>query len=316
MPRSFVATSPTEIDRLGGLWRSQYRPAVHTLFQSFEWNLLAARCFRGEQPHVIAVEEGAGAAILPACLAEGRLSFLGDSLFDYRDLLADSPECAAAAWSQLSEVRRPFDLTALRGADAEDRWRTMGFNTAPFCNAPAVRRADVDAVEFESRHHRSARLLRRLSRGGVSFHERTPEPALLRAIYEAKAAQVVDTGENLFTEPARRDFLIAAAALGGCDVFTFETAGALVAALVTFRDGEVRRFYTIYYDRAWAHYSPGVALLFEVTRRTLAAGLDCDYMTGEQPHKVRFATSSVPLYRVSASAAELADSAAARALAA
>ena len=304
------------MEQLSGLWQSLVRPGIHTMFQSFDWNLLAARCFRREPPRVIAVEDGSGAAVLPASMAEGRLSFLGDSLFDYRDLLADSPECAAAAWLQLSESGCPFDLTALRGVEAEDRWRAMGFTTSTFCNAPAVRRADIGPDEFESRHHRSARLLRRLMRAGVTFHERAPEPALLRAIYDAKAAQVLDSGENLFTDAARREFLIAAAALGGCNVFTFETAGSLVAALVTFRDAEVRRFYTIYFDRAWAHYSPGVALLFEVTRRTLAEGLDCDYMTGEQPHKVRFATWSVPLYRAGASAAELSDAAAARALAA
>ena len=317
MLRSVVATTPAEIERLGGLWRSLYRPDVHSLFQSFEWNLLASRIFRAEAPCAVAVEDGNGAAILPACMADGRLSFLGDSLFDYRDLLADSSDCAAAAWLQLAALEAPFHLTALRGDDAEIRWKRMGFPVSPFVNAPLVRCADGDAFEFESRHHRSARLLRRLTRLGVTYREYPGGgPALLRTIYDAKAAQVLDSGENLFTDPARRDFLVAAAALGSCDVFTFESAGGLVAALVTFRDEQVRRFYTTYYDRAWAQYSPGVALLFEVTRRTLAAGLDCDYMTGEQPHKIRFATSSVPLYRVNASAAQLADVASARALAA
>ncbi len=39
---------------------------------------------------------------------------------------------------------------------------------------------------------------------------------------------------------------------------------------------------------------------------SLAAGLDCDYMTGEQPYKMRLATNSVPLYNVRATAEELA----------
>lgn len=315
--RSVVATSPIEIEALADRWHSLYRPGAHTLFQSFDWNLLAARCFRNEAPRVVAIEDDNGSAVLPACLSGAELSFLGNSLFDYRDLLADSADSAAAAWLQLSTLNRPFLLTALRGRSSESRWKGMGFTIEPFVNAPAVRRSDLDALEFESRHHRSARLLRRLSRAGVTFREHSGgNCALMRTIYDAKATQVLETGENLFADPARRDFLIAAASLGGCDVFTFETAGALVAALVTFRDEQVRRFYTTYYDHSWAHFSPGVALLFEVTRRTLADGLDCDYMTGEQPHKIRFATSSVPLYRASASAADLATSGPARAIAA
>lgn len=287
------------------------------MFQSYSWNVLAARVFHRDPLHVIALEDGNGAAILPACRAESGVSFLGDSLFDYRDALADSPESAAAAWSCVADLRCPLSLTAIRGEEARRRWEQMGFSPDTFVNAPEVRLADVNAHDFESRHHRSLRLLRRLDRQGVVLREHAaPSPALLRAIYEGKAAQVLGSGENLFTDPVRRDFLVATATLGGCEVYTFESAATLVAALVTFRDEQVRRFYTIYYDHAWAHYSPGVALLFEVTRRSLAAGLDCDYMTGEQPHKMRFATHAVPLFRVFASAEELSDLAAARALAA
>lgn len=40
-------------------------------------------------------------------------------------------------------------------------------------------------------------------------------------------------------------------------------------------------------------------------RRALARGLVCDYMTGQQAHKHRFANASMPLLQVDASAAEL-----------
>jgi len=46
--------------------------------------------------------------------------------------------------------------------------------------------------------------------------------------------------------------------------------------------------------------------LFEATRLTLEEKLDCDYMTGEQPYKLRFATGSEPLYRIEPSAEKLA----------
>ena len=40
---------------------------------------------------------------------------------------------------------------------------------------------------------------------------------------------------------------------------------------------------------------------------SLEDGLDCDYMTGEQPYKLRLATNTVPLYRVSATAERMAE---------
>lgn len=310
LPRTLVAESPAEVERLRPLWGSLYRPAEHTLFQSFEWNLLAARAFAArETPCVIAVENGSGAAIVPACVSPFGLSFVGETLFDYRDMLAaGDEEASASAWRQVALMRAPLQVTAVRGDRERKRWEDAGLVPAPFVNAPCVLRSDIDPAEFFARHNRSARLLRRLSRQGIELQQHSGgNSALVRTIYELKGRQDVPGTENLFADPARREFLVAAAAMWPCDIFTLESPGNLVAALVTFRDGETRRFYTTYYDHAWAHSSPGIALLFEATHRSLAAGLDCDYMTGEQPHKLRFATSSVPLFRVEATCEQLND---------
>jgi CelD/BcsL family acetyltransferase involved in cellulose biosynthesis len=67
----------------------------------------------------------------------------------------------------------------------------------------------------------------------------------------------------------------------------------------------VRHCYTIYYDSRWSDFSPGQLLLFEVAARSLAEGLDCDFMTGEYPYKNRVATARVPLFTVQAGAAAL-----------
>jgi CelD/BcsL family acetyltransferase involved in cellulose biosynthesis len=85
-----------------------------------------------------------------------------------------------------------------------------------------------------------------------------------------------------------------------CQVFTLEHGGTLAAAVITFRDRELRRFYTTYYDRNWARYSPGVSLLFEVARRTLQEDLSFDLMTGEQPYKLRIAQNGQDLFQVTA----------------
>jgi hypothetical protein len=259
---------------------------------------------------VIHAESASGAAIIPACLTRVHVEFLGEALFDYRDVLAAGDErVLGRAWQQVAVQQQRMSVAFLHGERTRRQWEHLGFSPAPFCAAPAVRCADISAGQFYARHSRAHRLLGRLQRAGVELRAHDGrETALVRRIYEAKAAQPLAGREgNLFSDHARIDFMIAVAALDSrCEIFTLETAGTLVGALVTFRDGLVRRFYTVYFHRDWAHYSPGTALMFEVSRRSLEQGLDCDYLTGEQPHKTRFATHLKPLFRVDAEARDLA----------
>jgi CelD/BcsL family acetyltransferase involved in cellulose biosynthesis len=76
---------------------------------------------------------------------------------------------------------------------------------------------------------------------------------------------------------------------------------------VTFCHGTCRHFYTIHHDQRWERFSPGQVLIFDVTRESLAEGLDVDFMTGEYPYKNRLATAMVPLFRVAASARQIAS---------
>src|SRR5689334_17685445 len=103
--QSFVITSPTEFDELRTLWDSVYSPERHSLFQSFEWNRLAAQAFRSRSaPYVVAAEDERGASIIPACRTGDSLQLLGDELFDYRDFLAKGEaEVGTAAARRLAE---------------------------------------------------------------------------------------------------------------------------------------------------------------------------------------------------------------------
>ncbi|HEV7673325.1 MAG TPA: GNAT family N-acetyltransferase, partial [Candidatus Angelobacter sp.] len=67
------------------------------------------------------------------------------------------------------------------------------------------------------------------------------------------------------------------------------------------------RFYTGWFAAEYEKHSPALALIYEITRQSLANGLDCDYMTGEQPYKMRLATNLVALYKVRASSEKLAE---------
>ncbi len=308
--RILTARSAAEMDRLKPAWQQLYSSAAYTRFQSFAWNQLAARIFSHREPvNVVYVENGGGAAIIPAVLAGNgtRIAFLGETLFDYRDVLfAGDAQVLECAWEELAALGLPFSLTALRGQGNWALWRD--FNPQPFCDAPCVTLEDCNAEQFAGFHSRLGRQIRRLERQGCRL-ERYPGSAseLLAWIYRQKAAQMPADAHNLFTDQSRIHFVVAAALTepDSWDIFTLQRDAQVVAALVTIRDGDTRRFYTVYYDHGWAHYSPGIALLFEATRLSLAEGLNCDYMTGEQSHKTRLATSRVPLFRVDVSNEQL-----------
>lgn len=307
--RTQIARSPSEIDSLRETWEHLHAVARSaTMFQSFAWNRLAAERFAArEAPCVVLSESDSGAALIPAAIAPSGLTMLGEALFDYRNLLcAGTEEAVQVALAQLAELHIPLAFTALRGKDAMCQWAALG--TEPFACAPQVLLAEITPETFVAKHSRLLRTLRQLSRLGVVLRQYKGSASELAAhIYDLKAKQT-NGDESAFRDPVRRQFMVAACAMDDtCDIFSLESQTTVVAALVTFCDCGIRRFYTIYFDRQWARYSPGTALLFEVTRRSLAEGLDCDYMTGEQPHKLRFMTSTVPLFRVAASAQALAN---------
>jgi CelD/BcsL family acetyltransferase involved in cellulose biosynthesis len=292
------------MDGLAATWRSLSAKQECTIFQRFDWNRLAARAFvKDEEPYVVMVSSDSGAAIIPAAIADNgrRIVLLGEALFDYRDVLTSGDEQSLrVAWAELAKLGLPLSVTAVRN-NALPRWQGLG--VTPFARAPQVRRAETSPEEFEANHRRLSRLLRRCGRDGIKVHHRDGrESKFVRWIYEQKAIQLSGTKNNLFASERRVEFMVAAAAMHPtrCDIFSLEKGDDVVAALLTFHDRKVRRFYTTYFDQNWASHSPGQLLLFEITRRSLAAGLDCDYMTGEQPYKLRLATSGIPLYRVEA----------------
>jgi CelD/BcsL family acetyltransferase involved in cellulose biosynthesis len=290
------------MDHLRPVWdHLRHTWTASTLFQSFSWNRLAASLFAArEEPYVVFLESDAGAALIPGAIADHGFTLLGEALFDYRDVLAcGDPALLRQAWQEVAALRLPVFFAGLRGEERRRAWHD--FAPQPFVSAPCLLARETSAEQLAAAHSRIGSRWRKLLRQGVEFcHEPRPTPELLRRIYQLKAQQAP---ANLFRDSTRVNFLLAAAESGPapCDVYTLEHCATVVAALVTFRDGDTRRFYTTYYDHSWARFSPGMALLFEATRLSLEQGLNCDYMTGEQPHKTRLATSHMPLFRVECS---------------
>lgn len=294
------------MEDLRSAWKSLWTPEL-TLFQTFDWNYTAARIFAArEQPYVIFAESDSGAAIIPAVIdsQSKQVRFLGDCLFDYRDYLArGSSERVHAAWERIAGLHLPLNLLALRRPQAPI-WNDLPLT--PYSGAPYLSSSTLSTEQFAADHSRKESRLRKLFRLGVVLKQYNgSDEKLVRTIYESKARQ---EGEgNLFLDPLRIEFMAQIAKIEAerCEIFVFEKDAHIVAALITFRDAQYRRFYTTYYDHEWARYSPGVELLFEVTRRSLEEHVDFDFMTGEQAYKMRIATSVMPLYRMEASPAEL-----------
>jgi CelD/BcsL family acetyltransferase involved in cellulose biosynthesis len=289
------------------LWEQLCGNGNATVFQDFRWNLLAAERFADrEQSYVICAENEGGAAIVPAVLrkSDNSLRLLGEELFDYRCFLHSGDDDALrAALGILSDLGRPLEVVAMREADRKAVIDQL--QIVPFVAAPAVRCADISAEQFAADHSRLARNLRRMERLGFGRRSYNGDnPQLLRSIFAGKAAQLA---VSLFHEPARIEFLVNAAEQmpDVFEIFTLEKGSTLAAAVVTLLDRGCRRFYTGWFAPEYEKHSPALALIYEITRQSLAAGLDCDYMTGEQPYKMRLATSSVTLYKVRASAEQL-----------
>lgn len=289
-----IATSCAELERLRSPWESLFTAAGGTMFQKFDWNFLAAKMFgEREAPYMVFAESDSGAALIPACVrkATNTLSMIGEELFDYRDYLAVGDQVPLfAAWEKLAELSLPFELLALRGREACQRWQWL--DPQFFCGAPLAEPTASPKVK------KDMYALRRLLHRGASVSQHSPSNrALLHSIYEQKGEQ---RWPNLFADPERRAFMEAAAGAewSQCEIFTLDLDRHVLAALVTFRDGNVRRFYTTYFDYRWAKHSPGFALLCEVAGRTLESGMAYDLMTGEQYFKTRLAPDAVPLYRI------------------
>ena len=292
-----VCTSAEELLRLRPLWESIYASGSCTIFQDFWLNLLAAERFPDrEQPYVVCAETSNGVAIVPAALRDSdhSIRLLGEELFDYRCFLRGGDDQALrAALAALSSLGRPLEIVAMREADRRVSPTVIDeLQVLPFAAAPGVRCAETSAEQFAAAHGRLARNLRRLERLGLERRSYNGDnPQLLRSIYSGKAAQ---HSSSLFHDSARIEFLISAAALmpERFEIFTLEKDSVPTAAVVTLLDRGCRRFYTGWFAPEYEKHSPALALIYEITQQSLAAGLDCDYMTGEQPYKMRLATSS------------------------
>jgi CelD/BcsL family acetyltransferase involved in cellulose biosynthesis len=308
VPQITIARSAHEMAELRPLWQTLCSHSSSTVFQDFHWNLLALTMFAArEEPLVICAKASYGAAIVPAVLrrTDSCLRLLGEELFDYRTFLHQGDEeVLTGALATLAPLECHLEIVALREPRGLSR---IDSRLEAFSAAPGIHVGDISADVFGASHTRLARNFRRLERLGYKLRiHRGDNTRLVREIYQRKAAQMPG---SLFEDPLRVRFLVNAALFHPetFEIFTLEGNTRMAAALVTLRDRNTRRFYTGWFDPEFHKYSPALALIYEVTRRSLATEIHCDYMTGEQPYKLRLATRSTRLYRLCATPEQLAE---------
>src|SRR5579863_807569 len=137
------------MEKLQPAWEELYmRGPGATMFQSYEWNYLAAEIFaERESPFVVYAEGPDGRALVPACTNNGTVKFLGEELFDYPDGLSEgAPAALIAAWSELERLGMPFKAHGVRCGSALGK--LLARASQPFSAAPFVP-ATLSAQEFE-----------------------------------------------------------------------------------------------------------------------------------------------------------------------
>ena len=81
-------------------------------------------------------------AIIPAVRRERELGLIGETLFDYRDVLgAGEPTVLERAWRELAKLGVGLEVTALRGDESRRRWQSLSSVGVLQCADDAAKRS-------------------------------------------------------------------------------------------------------------------------------------------------------------------------------
>jgi hypothetical protein len=276
----------------GRAWSAGASARSATVFQTFDF----ARHWIGTFAHAeveIWVHSGSS-LVLPVARRNDRVSLVGEGLFDYCDLVG--PGADGAVLERAADIMTAGDLkpraTGVR-ADSPfmDFWRRVG-EGAHFSAAPQ-RPASAGALG----HTRLAGRWQREHDAGACVREETDtreRRAVLDWILERKQchpANVLGALERQWIETVVEHSPQLA------EVWSLCRGDHIMSALLCWRYPPTRYCYTIAHEPADAALSPGILLLYFVVSRSMSAGWDVDFLTGEQDFKLRFATRRQPLQR-------------------
>lgn len=284
------------------LWRRAWEQAPGHFFQRFEPSLHWARIYAADGSLRVWVHE-AGPALAAFTLRQGQLELLGQGLFDYVDLIGTaSPGAQQELARQLLDWKewRRFDATGVP-ADSPFAcfWEALQPEQAPFSAAPLL----VHPDQFHRGRARAARRLQQCLQAGWTLRQVRPcreRHALLQWILEQKEKTLQARGGGNVLDAPAVCWLQAMVAREPdmTELWQLHRGAEIIAGLLSWRSGSVRYAYTISYSGHAAAMSPGILLLYGVLCDSVAEGLQFDFLTGEQPFKLRFADAHRRLLRL------------------
>lgn len=315
---------------IGAAWNALWRRGDGLIFQSHDWVAAWWRTVPGRDGRQLRIgliwrgEELV--AVLPLAIQRRKglrfLEWAANDCTDYADVLVD-PRCAPAAvsrlWRQLvaaggfdvcflNRLRPDAKFRAL--LNAPDGPRLLPNRRTELCSQVAGDWA-TGARWFETQSKKTRQNYRRgrkaLDESGSIVFRLLPldEPAgpVLARLAELKRQWLADNGRvsPLFDAgaPALPALVEVLAKAGVLRIFVLECNGTTIAISVNFvQHGTLMAFLTSY-DPNFERGSPGMVLLMDYVQWSIDQGQQMvDFLCGEEPFKVRFATQTITLSSV------------------
>ncbi|WP_244513666.1 GNAT family N-acetyltransferase [Devosia insulae] len=325
-----IVDSDARLAEIGAAWNALWRRGGGLIFQSHDWVAAWWKTVPGRDGRQLRIgliwrgEELL--AILPLAIQRRKgLNFLewaANDCSDYADVLMD-PRCSAAAlkrlWQQVVAAGG-FDLYFLNRLRPEGKFRAV-MNAPDGVGLSANHRTETasqvagdwttGAQWFESQSKKTRQNYRRgrkaLEESGKVVFRLLPldEPAgpVLTRLSDLKRQWLADSGRvsPLYEAgaPALPALVEVLAAAGALRIFVLECEGTTVAISVNFvQHGTLMAFLTSY-DPTFERGSPGMVLLMDYVQWSIDQGHSMvDFLCGEEPFKVRFATQQITLTSV------------------
>ncbi len=304
-----------------------------TAFQSAPWlDAIGRSLARDGGGHMFAIDvidrtSGELAALLPLVVSrDGRMRvarFADIGVCDYR-----GPILGSAA-PHTRDGQKSLWRTTLRALDGradlvrfEAMQRTIGERANPLATLPGIRPArltgmwvhvDTTVEEFlrgrgKKYRKEAERCFRLLEKEGEPAFQRSETPDAIGRAYAALEAQQSqrhgEAGNELYVldKPTYsefyRDLLLAERDSGFAQIFTLESDGRIVAALMgVVYGGTFTALRISNGGPVWRHLSPGRLVVIETMRHMVARGIRTfDLGAGDYPFKRGFGAAEIPLY--------------------
>ncbi|MDD5585894.1 MAG: GNAT family N-acetyltransferase, partial [Alphaproteobacteria bacterium] len=312
-----VLTSAAAIAPIAEEWEDLHRRCGNGLFVGPEflglwWETLGQK--QKWKPYMVTVRQDGrlvgtlGLAVRRYCCLR-ILEWAGNDLFDYRDVLAETPEVVRALWD-CARRSAGFDVASIRDVRVDSLSYPVLAETA---KKSRVRQAfgikmdrppgaDWTHVLSKKQRRNFTRQRKRLEQAGsVQFEivQRAPVPeAAVSSLVEQKLAWCRRRKSyGIFREENIKDIFLRlttmAAEQGQLYLGTLKCAGKPVAHIMGFIDRGILYSYTKTYDEEWADYSPGLQALVETIKWAAENDIhEYDFMRGEEDYKQRFANNA------------------------